>query len=488
MYAALAAVLASVSLSLLIAGAQAEVMAQVATEAAIVPAVTGERSFKWTIDPVVVEGKKLPLTNGRHGEAFRLYRWNKSAGFTPIPYQFDERDLQGRYAFTHGPDSKMYVDDGLIDANDELAFMASDSGAQIPLDQTGSGAVDATEIEIIDPVSGERGWVYLLPATFSDQVSTKDYVSINEKDLEITSQDFVFRFCKKAPISFDFLGLREEGTDPVNIVDRLKIRAWSRVLGLIKVSVNEEDLASELRGYIDGPVRVIRRSRNTYHIAIIPTLKTDLEATFYPSHFFMDLTGKMPFDADTFVSHAELRVGVDYNDNVRGATFYTGTYRKGYTFDGNPDGLPAMEELSRTPYQWGAIYGIGKEKKDGWFSRIVPGPTLPAWFHPHIEDDATRDDRPERVPGVNNIGFYSDRMKEMKEGEFTLRSYLYHIRSFNPENVVPYLNISDNPLEVKVRMLKIPAGAPLAANEVKPAAVTETAAPVKVVPAAGTGK
>lgn len=427
--------------------------------------VTGVKTLQRQLDPVIVTGKKLPLAQGADPEKFRVFAWDPEAGFSPIPYQFDERDQEGRFVFESGPDSSVYVDDGVIDANDELAFMAADTGHQVPLEVAGEGSIEVMEIELVDPVTQQRGWVYVLPATFSDRVSTRDYVSINEQDLEVTARDYVFRFTPDAPVSFDYLAIRHEDEPALNIVDRLKIRAWSRVLGLVRVNVDEEDLDSELRGYIDGPVRVIRRSRNTYHIAIIPTLRTDLEASFYFSHFDFDLTGKMPINADTFVSHAELRVSVDYNDNVRGATFYTGTYRKGYTFNGKPDGLPKSSQLSRAPYQWGAIYGFGKDGKDGWFSRMIPGPTLPTWFQPFVEDDAERDDSPERVPGVNNVGFYSDKMKKMKSGPFSLRSYLFRIHEFDSKDVSPYLNITDNPLEIKVRTLKIPAATPVAQNE-----------------------
>ena len=463
------------------------VTAQVAStaESAAAPetmAPKGAKTLRRTLDPVVVTGRQLPHTHNKLPAEFKLYRWSPAGGFKPIPYQFDERDQEDRYVFTSGPDSELYSDDGLIDANDELAFMAADSGAQVPLGDAGVNSVEAIEIELLDPVTDERGWVYLLPSTFSEEVSKTDYVSLKETDLEVTSSDYVFRFARPAPITFDYLAIRHAGEDLMNIVDRMKIRAWSRVLGLIRVDVNEEDLESELRGYIDGPVRVIRRSRNTFHIAIIPTLRTDLEAAFYRSHFDFDLTGKMPIDADTFVSSAEMRVSVDYNDNVRGATFYTGTYRKGYTFDGKPDGLPEMKELSRAPYQWGAIYGFGKDGSDGWFSRMIPGPTLPSWFQPFIEDDAERDDRPERVPGVNNIGFFSDTMKKMKKGPFSIRSYLFRLREFNPQDVTPYLNITDNPIEVKVRTLKVPANTPVLAEDVPAAKASGSDAPVKVVP------
>ncbi|MCB0219394.1 MAG: hypothetical protein KDH09_06845, partial [Chrysiogenetes bacterium] len=246
-------------------------------------APTGAKTLRRTLDPVVVMGKQLPHTHNKLPSEFKLYRWSEAGGFKPIPYQFDERDLENRYAFTHGPDSELYSDDGLIDANDELVFMAADSGAQVPLSDAGENAVEAIEIELLDPVTAEKGWVYLLPSTFSEEVSSTDYVSIEETELQVTSSDYVFRFSKPAPITFDYLAIRHAGEELMNIVDRMKIRAWSRVLGLIRVDVDEEDLESELRGYIDGPVRVIRRSRNTYHIAIIPTLRTDLEAAFYRS-------------------------------------------------------------------------------------------------------------------------------------------------------------------------------------------------------------
>ena len=424
------------------------------------PAATGRpRSLGRVMDPVVVTGAALEKLAGKRPAHFQLFAYRIGRGFVPISFQVDERDSRGRYVFLSGPDTKKDEDGGLIDSNDELVFMAADSGDEAGEDVWNPAAAGGAKISVRDPVDEAQSWAYLLPRGFLPETSPTDYVILSEKDLEVSARDYLFRYCRSAPIGFEYLAVRHGQEPPVNIVDRLKIRAWAKVLGMIKVSTTEADLQSSLRGSIDGPVRVIRRSRNAYELGgIIPTIRADAEATFYPNHFLFNLSGKMPFDADKISNRAQLRVVVDYTKDIAGATFYTGSYEQGVLFDGKSTSIPTREELSRIPYQWGAIYGFGPGKRDGWFSRMIPGPTIPPWFDPYVVDNDGAADPPEREPGVHGIGFISDRMVGMKGGDFWLESYLYRLDGFDVSQVPQYLNVSDKPLEAGVEILRVNGG------------------------------
>lgn len=411
------------------------------------------------MDPVVVTGAALEKLAGKRPSDFQLFAYRLGRGFVPIAFQVDERDGRGRYVFLNGPDAKKDEDGGLIDSNDELVFMAADSGDEAPEDVWNASATGGVNIHVRDPLDQGESWAYLLPRGFLQETSPTDYAVLDEKDLEVSARDYLFRYCRSAPISFDYLAIRHGQDPPVNIVDRLKIRAWAKILGMIKVSTTEADLQSSLRGSIDGPVRVIRRSRNAYELGgIIPTVRADAEATFYPNHFVFNLSGKMPFDADKILNRAQLRVAVDYTKEIAGATFHTGAYEKGVLFNGDSADIPSRAELGRVPYQWGAIYGFGPGKRDGWFARMIPGPTIPPWFDPYVADSDGGADPPEREPGVHAIGFISDRMVGMKGGDFWLKSYLYRLDGFDVGQVRQYLNISDRPLEAAVEILRVNGG------------------------------
>lgn len=418
------------------------------------------KTLKRTIDPVIVTGEELPRLVGREPADFAVVVWDAEAAvFATIPYQFDERRPNGKFVFNIGPDVEPDRDGGLFDENDELVFMAVDTGPRAPALARSALPPSSIELKVLDPVGGGKAWAYVVPKSFSPGASPRDYADLNADKLEIVAENYIYRYCQAAPITFDYLAIRHRGRTPQNIVDRLKIRASARLLRLFGVSVDEESLSSKLRGAFDGPVRAVWRSRNRYTIAFIPTMTADVEAVFYRDHFVFNMTGDMPFDADTFVSSANLRVAVDYTQDIEGARFFTATQPEGVelssraTIRATPDGESGDHRIGETLFKWGAIYGFGPEKRDGWLSRMIPGPTVPDSFVPYVKYRPEEPDPPERIPGTRSVGFYSDRMKELKGGTFTIRSFLYRLEGFSVDEVDVYLNVTDRPLAVAAQKI-----------------------------------
>src|SRR4051812_19267765 len=129
------------------------------------------------------------------------YRWNaKARKFTQIPFQVDEMftryldnsasgfaiysgdDQHTTYAFDREgfkyrvedqkdpchalPDSAPTPDPVKgLDDNDELAFMASDAGAQAPSDASLPAGIDsASEVSVVDPQTGQASYAYVMKA------------------------------------------------------------------------------------------------------------------------------------------------------------------------------------------------------------------------------------------------------------------------------------------------------------------------------------
>jgi hypothetical protein len=115
-----------------------------------------------TEDVVVLPGAELPKLKGVHKDLVRAYAW-KDGALAPIPFQVDERTPELEYCWTTGPEPVKDVDDGLIDADDELVFAARDSGDRAPAPLSlPAGATAQQEVALEDPRTGGRGWVYLL--------------------------------------------------------------------------------------------------------------------------------------------------------------------------------------------------------------------------------------------------------------------------------------------------------------------------------------
>ena len=93
-----------------------------------------------------------------------LYSYHQGAGWVQIPWQFDEK-VAGDYVNS---------EDGMLDGDDELVFMAADCGEQVTASQwiTNPDARSHARYEIVvtDPLhAGEQCRVYLLSLGHPDQ-------------------------------------------------------------------------------------------------------------------------------------------------------------------------------------------------------------------------------------------------------------------------------------------------------------------------------
>ncbi len=106
-------------------------------------------------DPVLVSGTTLPALSGRNVADLALFRYDPgTASFVPIPFQVDERV---DHRFNPGTTSEFVEtlydifgeDDGLLDGDDELAFLFGDAGPLAPAAAPWVVGADATRYELV---------------------------------------------------------------------------------------------------------------------------------------------------------------------------------------------------------------------------------------------------------------------------------------------------------------------------------------------------
>src|SRR5262245_19683090 len=114
---------------------------------------TGVKSLERVHDPVIISTGTLAVADHRTAN-WRLYRLQ---GQRPIavPFQFDPVDAKGAVEVDRPAEFE-------FDQNDELVFMAKDSGDRAAEARWPEGCDGVEEIEITDPINQGRGWVYLL--------------------------------------------------------------------------------------------------------------------------------------------------------------------------------------------------------------------------------------------------------------------------------------------------------------------------------------
>lgn len=268
--------------------------------------------------PVVITGGHLSdLTGSPLGEVF-VYAYQ---GTTPtqIPFQIDERDGSGMYAT---------VEDGQLDDNDELVFMAIDGGSWVDNPSLAAGGMLITPTYVItltDPISDTHAWAYVFCSAALNRTFTADYVSYDDGNDRITSSG---RYTLGFNADHGFLDYLALGDGSPNLLDRSKLRITG-TLYTTPFSFNEEKIAQDGIHTIDGPVRVTRVSTSTFS-------GQSYSATLfaYRSLVVRPETVVVP-GSPAQVSY--LRISKDWNEQALGMIYYDANNPAGVTIDGEPD-------------------------------------------------------------------------------------------------------------------------------------------------------
>ncbi|TDI87314.1 MAG: T9SS type A sorting domain-containing protein [Caldithrix sp.] len=217
-------------------------------------------------DAIIISGEMLATFDGALLSELFLYSFDEqSKTFTQIPFQFDERDISGSFFIT---------DDGLLDDNDELVFMASDLGDRDPADPPaapGNWLTDVismtnprVEISATDSLSSPalskrqgvaQGWVYLFRSSSLIKEFTEDYVTYTEPpgsngDDMIAGQTYTIGATAKGFFGNLFL---PDNSNP-DLLEGQQIRVDTNFFP----TISEDDFNFQSIDFIDGPVRVIR--------------------------------------------------------------------------------------------------------------------------------------------------------------------------------------------------------------------------------------
>jgi len=173
----------------------------------------------------------------------------------PIPWQLDERDGNGELALPDGPQPNPEAPAGVIDANDEVLWMAADAGRRMRADEAPAAARCGLEIELRG--GGVIRWVYALAVPPPAARSPVRYVSYDPARDAVETARVAIGFGAPTPRT---LAVRDaDGEMGPNLLDRLKVRASARFLGLIPLGRDEDDIQWVFGAWHAGAIRVVRR-------------------------------------------------------------------------------------------------------------------------------------------------------------------------------------------------------------------------------------
>lgn len=389
-------------------------------------------------DPVIVTGGICGLT-GRPLCNYGLYA-STDGHLRPIPFQIDEKNRHGDFVLTHG--NHVFVDeDTAFDDNDELVFMAMDAGqkisgrAQLPV-----GISSCAELEITDPVTREKGWVYLVTGSRLSKNACLDYVAYDDDGPSFATRNYSGRYHEDHPVGACKYAF-ENGVDGNgrNFIDRIKVRLEMGSMGIM-LQRSEADIKVKELGYIDGPVRVIVYSENLTPLILgIPASVTRQYTYYYDSYADFAFAASFPLKPSRF----RATIIDDFKD-ARGWVFYTADNPGGHIIDGRMDG--SDEALNRSPWTWSAL---SNGQQCFWSVWTAP-PGCPVKAALYFKDDAAADDGIESEKGeLPGIGFdFNTGWDRLETDRVEFRLIHFFTRGYRQGMEKDIRNVFDAPLQV----------------------------------------
>lgn len=410
------------------------------------------RSLDRQMDPVVLTGDQLESVVGVQAQQLRLFA-SRGGRMEPIPYQIDERDAQGNWCWQEGEGVTQDEDEGRVDANDELVFLAGDAGDRVARAAWPEGNGGGFEIELTDPQNGTKAWAYLLAFRNPPEPSPVDYVRgvvDDNNNYAVEARDYHLDNDLFPPNAFRasnmFVRPEPFAKTGHNILDSTKIRIQ---LGykFIKLTKDETQFQTKLVSQIDGPVRmIVKNDMKMYLFLGIWLPSPNSVAYMYPWGFSVPNLVELPVTLNDD-GKSNFRVSMDAQPGLEGYQFYSDRNLSPVAVDGRMD--EAERNLDTGFPRWIVITG----DKGTRIVIIEIDPLLQREGNElYYLDDSTLSDEPEFQPGqMGNAGFRVN-LSGLKKGKYTIKQTTFLLRDFKVGDHGRYLRISDAPLGVELKM------------------------------------
>lgn len=298
----------------------------------IVSAASQPKTLDRNLEPVVVTGSNVAaLIDAPVGQLF-VYTYTGASLGGQIPMQVDEVIAGGSYTA---------AEDGRLDSNDEIVFMAADLGARLPatVSLTTTLPISSTwyEIEVYDPTApAKKGWAYLVRSASLGSTASGDYAGYNAPNRRITSGQYTAEF---TTTHAGLENLRLNGTS-TDILDRTKLRVVVNFFGTF--TFTEDDLPPTNPNPLlikDGPVRVVLQ-RDVQQSFLSGAVSANLSTTYFAYASLLQATARISLTTGG-ISVSSVRTSFDFDSDAAGATFFNANTPAGVTINGVPDTVAA---------------------------------------------------------------------------------------------------------------------------------------------------
>ena len=402
-------------------------------------------------DPVIIPGAVLGAPAlGRSIDSLRLYARARSGGLlVPIPLQVDERDPDGAFVLSGGQAAGRDVDGGRLDDNDELVFLARDAGLRSS--ERPPDADSMTEIRVTDPQTGRRGWVYLaaFPPQSRPVPSPVRYMEFDPARDWITTRAYHLRFTDPSrPFTVTWTSTPEPGGEPgTDFLDTVKVRLSGKLFGFNKVTKTDMDFESTDRGYIAGPIRIVRVMET--RLRLIGRLRAPgakVCRIYYPDWVEAPVPISLPFKITVFFSEPDVFFGNDFDlPRDRSHRYYSDRFPSGIPI-GGPVDVAASPAVSDDDVAWQGVAGP--------LGALITAVRLPDSMPMQVKtvfDITDRSDEPEEVRGATPlVGRRLVGWENVSRGSHLAYFYDFYPLAYRPGDEQKFMWMLSDPVLVDV--------------------------------------
>jgi hypothetical protein len=457
------------------AGAQVQADHGEAVEGSQASVPPENRSLGRRYDAVVIRGEQIEPFLEAPISGLRLYAF-QGGSFVAVPFQVDERDPEGEYVFPAGPKTSEDTDRGLFDYNDELVFLAGDTGDRAPEGPSGlPGLRGWAEIQLSDPLAvSQRSWVYLCGfAGEPPPLSDRDYVRYVPDSEQVFTDHYGLGYRKGMSLYSDLFYPDGRGGYGPDVLDRIKVRIKVKFLfNVIHVNKSEDDFRAEVVGWKDGPVRVLRNVQNYVRVLFKLSSASVFSVTeYYPWYMYTPLRMTIPFDLKWVFN----KFGISdwywyfYGDlpGFQGGTLYTNRNPQGIAITPDHPASWYREHVDLSHLLWG--YAT-KEGLGTWFCNMVLPDCAYQFAKCYLNIDPAVSNPPEDVPGELGGGAFMN-FKDVDSGLWQFMApgiYTIGLETFfapgglRPEGVPEWTNIREFPIQADLERFRSPRYGPAA--------------------------
>lgn len=317
-------------------------------------------------DPIVVQGSRLAALSGAALDDLFVYSYTDST-WRQIPFQFDEVEPIGN--------TYVRTEDGLLDSNDELAFLARDAGLQAPpgawIPDGLSTGFARYELRVVDPLHpSEQAWAYVYRSPSLALVPGGAYLTVSTDTIDSPFYSATVNFSQT--LGLTGLTLNGHGVD---ILDQSHV-SIKGVVGpcpfCIPIQYCEDDLLTLITntGSLSDTV-----PPGEYAVRFVDGVASGDGSAIYPASLRLG-SGTLDLSAiaaglPSGVTLQELRLSLDLLNPIANgyapARYYnSNTAAAGVPIDGAPDSVPTtLASWSQVDGAFGTLVQLGQVQVAG---------------------------------------------------------------------------------------------------------------------------